>query len=98
MGIADDGLTIPTPDLSTDDGKNTHAAMVVKHSCNRIIRDCCRLVDSMNETISLAPGDKATVMAKIDAEAQTVMDLVLSIFNTHKPTAETTRTFDGNYP
>ncbi len=102
MGIADDGLTLPVVDTSTDDGKNTHASNVVKHVIsNRLIRDCARAVNDANEAISLAPGDKAAVLSKLgtdQAEVEAVMDALLAIYNSRRKTGDAAKLFDGTYP
>ena len=88
MAIGDSVVSAVT---QTDDQKNEAAAEEVRRFGLHTIQAVKTFFTQANDAITNAPGDKATVMAKLGSDqtdAETLLQKMVALVNDHQATAD----------
>jgi len=75
----------------TDDQKNEAAAEEIRRLGLHAILTVNTIITQANDAITNAPGDKATVMAKLGSDqtdAETLLQKIVTLVNDHQATAD----------
>ena len=97
MPLGDLNPTAPAVDtLLSDAEKDQNAANVCDAASKRMLNRIQRCIDTMNQAITDAPGNKATVLALTTGGAtdiQALADAVMAAHESHKAAADASLAF-----